>query len=257
MLTLRIGIPVTIRLGAVDEKGNPCPMPRLPVPPSWMVGPATESGGDATITAAPDGLSAVFLGTDIGEVSVIVSSGGLSGMSTVMVIAGPPAAFVLNFEQQIVDLGIEFGATDPLTKGKNDMANKQATGPAIKCPCLCPKTGGMKAVMPDVVLTNPLPASITLQPLDASGAGVPLTPADNVTGTLVSDNAALTIAAGADATHYVGTIPANTPSGSVANLAATLRGTIKGAAADLAASVKVTINLPPAPTAVDLAIIFA
>jgi len=109
----------------------------------------------------------------------------------------------------------------------------------------------------DVFLTDPLPRSITLQPLDVNNNPVVLTPSDLVQGTLVSDSPSLAITAGADTLNYVGTIPANTPQGSVANLAATLKGTIQGAAADLAASVKVTINLPPAPVAVNLAIIFA
>ncbi len=154
----------------------------------------------------------------------------------------------------VVDLGILFKP-----KGER-MANKKATGPEVKCPCLTKKGGKHGLVMPEVTLTDPLPKSITLQPLDASGNAVPLTPADNVTGTLVSDNAAaLEISSdpGADSLHYVGTIPANTPAGSVANLAATLKGTIQGAPADLSASVKVTISLPPSPVAVDLAIIFA
>ncbi len=155
----------------------------------------------------------------------------------------------------VTDLGIAFGSNPPNSKG-NVMANKKASGPAVKCACLSKKGGPMKAVMPDITLTDPLPKSITLQPLDASGNAVPLTPADNVQGTLTSDAEHLAITPGPDSLNYVGTIPANTPQGSVANLAATLTGTIQGAAANLTASVKVTINVPPQPVAVDLAIIF-
>ncbi len=156
-----------------------------------------------------------------------------------------------------VDLNIVFDPSVLPTpkKESSNMANKKASGPAVKCPCLAPK-GGHKAVMPDVTLTDPLPKSISLQPLDASGAVVALSPSDAVTGTLSSDNASLTITAGADSLNYVGTIPADTPQGSVANLSATLKGTIKGAPADLTASVKVTINVAPSPVAVDLAIVF-
>ena len=136
------------------------------------------------------------------------------------------------------------------------MANKKGTGPDKKCPALAPKNVKPNMVMPDVILTDPLPKSLTLQPVDVNGAPVVLTPADSVTGTLTSDSTNFTIAAGADTTHYTGTIPANTPTGSVANLAATLTGTIQGAPANLTASVKVTINLPPNPVAVDLQIIF-
>ncbi len=156
-----------------------------------------------------------------------------------------------------VDLSILFGLANPPTKGSATVANKKATGPVVKCPCLSKKSGPKKAVMPDVVLTDPLPKTIILQPLDASGNVVVLTPSDTVTGTLTSDSAALTISAGVDTVNYVGTIPANTPMGSVANLAATLTGTIRGAPADLTASVKCTISVPPSPVAVDLAIIFA
>ncbi len=137
--------------------------------------------------------------------------------------------------------------------------HKAATGPAIKCPCLAPKHRGHKpqAVMPDVTITDPAPKSITLQPLDSSNNVVALQSADSVVGTLTSDNdAALAITAGADTLNWVGTIPANTPAGSVANLSATLKGTIQNAPADLSASVKVTINIPPNPVAVDLAIVF-
>lgn len=153
-----------------------------------------------------------------------------------------------------VDLDIVFGS--PQVRGMKNMANKKATGPAVKCPCLAHK-GGKKAVMPDVTLTDPLPASITLQPLDASGNVVALTPADNVQGTLTSSNSAVfSVTQTADSLHFVGTIPANTSQGSTTDLTATLKGTIGGAAADLNASVHVIINLPPAPVAVDLAIIF-
>ncbi len=155
----------------------------------------------------------------------------------------------------VVDMGIVFGSHH--SKGESAMAsNKKATGAAIKVACLSKK--GVKGVQPDVVLTDPLPKSITLQALDANKQPVPLTPADVVQGTLVSDSANYVISNdGADTLHYVGTIPPNTPMGSEANLAATEVGTIQGAAADLAASVKVIINVPPSPVAVDMAIIFA
>lgn len=156
-----------------------------------------------------------------------------------------------------VDLSIVFGSATPTTAKGNEMANKKATGAAVKCPCLAAKAGPKKAVMPDITLTDPLPKSITLQPLDKDGNVVTLTPSDTVAGTLSSsDSAVLAVAAGADTLNYVGTIPANTPQGSTADLAATLKGTIQGAAADLSASVHVTINVPPATVAVDLAIVF-
>ncbi len=155
-----------------------------------------------------------------------------------------------------VDMALIIGDNPP-TKGSAKVANKKASGPAVKVPCLSKKGGPKRAVMPDVTLTDPLPKSITLQPLDAGGVAVPITPADSVTGTLTSDNdSALAISAGVDSLNYVGTIPANTPAGSVANLAATLVGTIQGAPADLTASVKVIVSIPPSPVAVDLAIIF-
>lgn len=136
------------------------------------------------------------------------------------------------------------------------MANKKATGSAIKCPCLKAKGPGKGAVMPDVTLTDPLPSTITLQPIDASGAAVALQPADVVTGTLTSSSVNLAITAGADTLHYTATIPANTPQGSTADLAATLVGTIQGAPANFTASVHVIIDVPPAPVAVDLNIVF-
>jgi hypothetical protein len=154
-----------------------------------------------------------------------------------------------------VDLAIVFGLQPPIhAKGTNAMANQKATGPAVKCPCLTQK-GQKKAVMPDVTLTSPLPQTIQLQPLDSNGNPIGLAPTDTVTTTL-TDDANLTISAGADSTHYVGTIPANTSQGAVANLAATMKGTIQGAPADFTASVKVTIDVPPNPVAVDLAIVF-
>ncbi len=160
---------------------------------------------------------------------------------------------------KVVDLGLVIQSQSPSTKGSVPMAhNKKAHGPAVKCPCLAPKGSKPKAVMSDVNITDPAPKSITLQPLDINGGVVTLSSTDSVIGTLVSDNdAALAITAGADTLNYVGTIPANTPMGSVANLAATLKGTIQNAPADLSASVKVTINIPPSPVAVDLAIVFA
>lgn len=136
-------------------------------------------------------------------------------------------------------------------------SNKKASGPALKHACLAPKGKHVGAVMPGVTLTSPLPASLTLQPLDSSGHPVALTPADTVTTTLTSDSPNFVITPGADGTHYVGTIPANTPQGSVANLAATMKGTIGGSPADLTASVAVTLDISPSPTAVDLSIIFA
>ena len=150
------------------------------------------------------------------------------------------------------DLHIEFGSQ---SKEKH-MASKKTSGPGIKCPCLTAKSGGTKAVMPGVTLTSPLPASLTLQPVDASGNPVALQPTDSVTATLTSDSAIFAISQGPSQLQFVGTIPANTPQGTVANLAATLNGTIQGAAADLTASVQVTIDVPPAPVAVDLQIIF-
>ncbi len=157
----------------------------------------------------------------------------------------------------VVDLSIEFGSRSHFVKGESTMANKKATGPAIKVGCLAPKGGPIKSVGEDIVLTSPLPSSITLQALDANKNPVPLTPADSVTGTLTSDSANFVISNdGSDSLHYIGTIPPNTPMGSEANLAATEVGTIQGAAADLTASRKVIINVPPNPVAVDLAIIF-
>ena len=197
---------------------------------------------------------------DIHQIALALTDGAAAlkdGVASLKVIAADVHRVVAEFTGEAVDLDIVFESTAPPTPKKDGaiMSNKKATGPAIQCPCLVPK-GGKKAVMPDVTLTSPLPASIMLQPLDASGNPVVLTPSDTVTGTLTSDNAGLTITAGADTTHYTGTIPANTPMGTVANLAATLTGTIQGAAANLTASVKVTINVPPSPVAVDLAIVF-
>jgi hypothetical protein len=143
------------------------------------------------------------------------------------------------------------------TKGKTDMATKKATGPSIKHACLAPK-GSTKprAVMPGVILTNPLPESITLQPLDANGVVIVLTPADSVTDTLTSDSPNMVITQGTSPVNFTGTILANTPQGSIVNLAATMIGTIQGAPANLTASVQVTLDIPPSPVAVDLQIIF-
>jgi len=154
---------------------------------------------------------------------------------------------------EVDDLDIVIG---PISKG-TAMVSKKATGSPVKCPCLAPKSTTKRAVMPDVVITDPAPKSITLQPKDANGNPVPLTSADTVTGGVTSDNAAFAISAGVDTTHFTATIAANTSQGTVANLAATLKGTIQGAAADLTASVKVTIDIPPSPVAVDLDIIIA
>ncbi len=123
------------------------------------------------------------------------------------------------------------------SKGKVDMAaNKKASGSPVKCPCLTAKGGPKKAVMPDLTITDPAPKSIALQPIDGSGNVVVLTPTDSVTGTLASDSTNFVIAPGADTVTYLGTIPANTPFGSVANLAATMVGTIQGSPADFTAS---------------------
>lgn len=154
------------------------------------------------------------------------------------------------------DLSIVLESQPPSSsKGKVDMAaNKKASGPDLKCPCLAAKGGPKKAVMPDVTITDPAPKSIALQAIDASGAVVVLTPADSVTGTLTSDSPNFVVAPGADTLTYTGTIPAGTPFGTVANLAATLVGTIQGSPANFTASVKLTINIPPSPVAVDLII---
>lgn len=154
-----------------------------------------------------------------------------------------------------VDLEIILGLTPskPM-KGKDAMANKKGTGAPVKCPCLKKKIGKVGAVMPPITLTT-VPASITLQPVDASNNPVTISSSDSVTGTLTSDSSSFVIGAGADDRHYVATIPANTPQGTIANLAATLVGTIQGAPADLAASIQLTLNIPPSPVAVDLEII--
>jgi hypothetical protein len=152
-----------------------------------------------------------------------------------------------------VDLNIVFGLTPPKTR-ENVMANKKGSGPAKKCPCLKPKSGGKGAVMVPITLTD-VPASINLQPIDASGNPVTISPSDTVTGTLTSDSASFVIAPGVDTLNYTATIPANTPQGTIANLSATAKGTIQGAAADLTASVQLTLNIPPSPVAVDLQII--
>lgn len=159
-----------------------------------------------------------------------------------------------------VDLGIVFGSLHPKSmKGGITMPNKKAAGPAIKVGCLS-KRGGMKSAQPDVIFTDPLPKSVVLQPLDDNKQPVPLTSADKVKGTLTSDSDKFTVVqdtTNTDTLHYVATIAANTPLGTEANLAATLVGTIQGAAADLDASVKVILNIPPNPVAVDLLISFA
>lgn len=157
--------------------------------------------------------------------------------------------------KNITDLDILVEPNQPTKEGSNTMNNKKATGSPIKCQCLRP-AGLKSAVMPDITLTTP-PSSITLQPVDANGNPVGLSPTDTAKGTLTSDSASFVIGAGADTLHYVATIPANTPLGTVANLSATLFGTIQGAPANLTASVKVTLNIPPTPVAVDLDIIIA
>lgn len=137
---------------------------------------------------------------------------------------------------------------------------KHATGPAVTCPCLSDSKGGKaKMVMPEVVLVDPAPKAVTLQVIDPiTGNPHPLDPADVVTGTLTSDNEAVfSVVQDADTLHYTATIPANTPLGSVANLAATVNGTIGGNPQNLTASVKVTINIPPASQPLDLQILIA
>ena len=152
-----------------------------------------------------------------------------------------------------VDLAIVFGSmASKFQKGKDAMA-KKATGSPVKCPCLKKKTGH-QAVMTPLTLTS-VPSSITLQPIDSGGNPVTVTPSDSVTGTLTSDSSSFVIVSGVDTLHYTATIPANTPQGTVANLAATLVGTIQGAPADFTASIQLTLNIPPVPVAVDLEII--
>jgi hypothetical protein len=137
------------------------------------------------------------------------------------------------------------------------MPNKKASGPAVKCPCLKGPSAGKGAVMPAITITTP-PASITLQPVDANGVAVPLTPADSVVGTLASDSANFVVAQGADTLHYVATLPAGIPVGTVVNLSATLVGTVAGVSVNFTASVQITINIsPPLPVPVDLDIILA
>jgi hypothetical protein len=157
-----------------------------------------------------------------------------------------------------VDLDIVVGSAPPTMKGSASMANKKGTGPGIKCPALKKSSGGMKAVMTPVTLTA-VPASITLQPVDGATPPnpVPIAATDSVQGTLVSDSNEFVVAAGTDTLHYVATIPANVPQGTVVNLSATLNGTIQGAAANFTASVQITLNIPPSPVAVDLDIIIA
>lgn len=164
---------------------------------------------------------------------------------------------LIALHRKAVDLGIVFGSASPtpVTRG-SEMANKKATGSPVKCPCLKPKSGGAKAVMPDITLTDPLPKTITLQPLDASGGVVTLAPTDVVQGTLISSNANFIVTPEADTLHFIGTIPPNTAQGSTADLSATLKGTIANSPADLTASVHLILNLPPNPVAVDLAIVF-
>jgi len=136
------------------------------------------------------------------------------------------------------------------------MANKKGTASPVKCPCFGKKGGPKGAVMPDLTITS-VPQSITLQAVDGSVPPnpVPIGPNDTVTGTLTSDSASFVIAPGVDSTHYVATIPANTPQGTVANLSGTEVGTIQGAPANFTASLKLTLNIPPVPVAVDLDII--
>jgi hypothetical protein len=135
-------------------------------------------------------------------------------------------------------------------------ANKKAIGPPMKVPCLVAKGAHKKPgmVQPGVVITIP-PASLTLQPLDASGNPITLTSADSVNGTLTSDSSSFVIGPGADSTHYVATIPPNTALGTIVNLAGTLVGTIQSAAANLTASLQLTLQIPPSPVAVDMDIV--
>ena len=131
-------------------------------------------------------------------------------------------------------------------------ANKKATGSPLNLKSQVAGTKG--AVMPPQTITTP-PASITLQMVDASGNPVPVGPGDTVTGTLTSDAPSFVISPAADTLHYTATIQANTPLGTVVNLAATANGTVQGAQANLVASVQLTLNIPPSPVAVDLNII--
>jgi hypothetical protein len=143
-----------------------------------------------------------------------------------------------------VDLNIDL-------KGSARM-NKKATGPALKFNML--KKGLKGAVMPPQTLTT-VPASITLVPVDASNNPAVISPTDAVAGTLTSDSASFVIVPGADTLHYTATVPANTPLGTVVNLAATLVGTIQGSPASFTASLQLTLNIPPSPVAVDLDIV--
>jgi hypothetical protein len=107
---------------------------------------------------------------------------------------------------------------------------------------LCPKSGAKKAVANPVTITGPV--SITLTVVDAAGVPVPGVTADAVTTTVVSDNPAVTISAGADSLHYSGSIPAGTTG--VANLAATCAFK-SGSPGPFSASVQATLNIPPSP----------
>lgn len=132
----------------------------------------------------------------------------------------------------------------------------KGTQSTIKCPCIADKKGGYKAVSPPVVFTDANPKTIILQLIDANGQPVALDENDSVQGTCTSDNPALTVSEAGDSLHYAGSIPSPMPpTGTVVNLAATAKGTVKGAPFDGAASVQITINIPPTPTAVDLQII--
>jgi hypothetical protein len=136
------------------------------------------------------------------------------------------------------------------------MPNKKATGSPIVNACLAPKGSRSHAPLAQagIILTS-APSSLTLQPLDKNGNPVTLTPSDKVAGTLASDSTSFGVIPGVDSTHYIATIPANTPLGTVVNLSATMTGTIGGAAADLTASLPLTLNIPPVPVATDLEII--
>lgn len=114
------------------------------------------------------------------------------------------------------------------------------------------KFGGRKgAVMPGVTLSS-LSAGLQLVPVDAAGAPVTISDPSTVTTTLVSDNSAFVITAGADSLHYTAAIPAGTTG--LANVTATLTFN-SGAPAPVSASIPITLDTPSA--AVDLQILIS
>lgn len=108
-----------------------------------------------------------------------------------------------------------------------------------------------RAVMPTVTITSGSD-SIELVVVDQNGVKIAVDPAE-VTTTLVSDNAAVSITKGVDELHYSASIPAGTQG--MANLTASL--TYKaGAPGPFSATVQCTLNIPPTPpTPTDLQII--